>query len=168
MTPLKARLWRMLTVRWQAEPLSGAGAANMGGRWNRPGLPALYLSFDHSTAIAEFHQSLVRPGTLTAYDVKAKSIADLTAPDAPDQFVFDRHMPWCEWRSLWAIKGEEPPTWALADRLRAQGAAGAIVPSVQSKGGRNLILWDWSAGEGESAQVRVIDPLAELSSFLLH
>ena len=168
MTPLKARFWRMLTVRWQAEPLSGAGAANMGGRWNRPGLPALYLSFDHGTAIAEFHQSLVRPGTLTAYDVKAKAIADLTAPDAPEQFGFERGTPWCEWRHLWSIKRQEPPTWALADRLKAQGAVGAIVPSVQIKGGKNLILWRWSTQEGDGAQIRVIDPLAELSSFLLH
>jgi RES domain-containing protein len=168
MEPLKARLWRMLTVRWQAEPLSGEGAAKMGGRWNRPGTPALYLSFDHGTAIAEFHQSLVRPGTLTAYDVKAQPIADLTAADAAQHYGFDRATPWCEWRKLWMVMGQEPPTWALADHLMAQGAAGAIVPSVQIKGGRNLVLWRWSADAEEGAQVRVIDPLAELSSFLLH
>jgi RES domain-containing protein len=168
MEPMKARLWRMLTVRWQSQPLSGEGAAKMGGRWNRPGMPALYLSFDHGTAIAEFHQSLVRPGTLTAYDVRAEQIADLTAADAPARFNFDRQVPWCEWRKLWLIDKQEPPTWDLADQLMAQGATGAIMPSVQIKGGRNLVLWRWGEEAGNGAQVRVIDPLAELSSFLLH
>ncbi|WP_439546652.1 RES domain-containing protein [Sandarakinorhabdus sp.] len=35
---------RYLTPRWSHAPLSGAGAALHGGRFNRPGVPALYLS----------------------------------------------------------------------------------------------------------------------------
>jgi RES domain-containing protein len=165
MQKLTARLWRMLTVRWQAEPLSGAGAAAFGGRWNRVGQPALYLSFDHATAIAEFHQSLVRPGTLAAYDVQAAVIADLSGPLAPTQYGFTPDVLRCQWRHLHRIKEQDPPSWSLTDRLIAGGAQGAVVPSVQHRGGLNLVLWNWSGEGGKGAQVRVLDPHGELTVF---
>ena len=71
-------MWRMLAPRWAFDPLSGAGAARAGGRWNAPGQATLYLSDSHATAIAEYQQDLPRPGTLTAYDVDAQDILDLT------------------------------------------------------------------------------------------
>jgi RES domain-containing protein len=67
----------MLAPRWAFDPLSGAGAARAGGRWNVPGQAALYLSDSHATAIAEYQQDLPRPGTLTACDVDAQAILDL-------------------------------------------------------------------------------------------
>jgi RES domain-containing protein len=68
----------MLTIRYQREPFSGEGARLHGGRWNPPGVAALYLGTDHATAIAEFYQSLARPGTLAPYRLDATAIADLT------------------------------------------------------------------------------------------
>jgi RES domain-containing protein len=76
---VEGRFWRMLAPRWAFDPLSGAGAARAGGRWNERGQAALYLSDNHATAIAEYQQDLPRPGTLTAYDVDASTILDLTA-----------------------------------------------------------------------------------------
>jgi RES domain-containing protein len=161
--PIDSRFWRMLTVRWQREPLSGAGAGAVGGRWNRLGQPALYLSVDHSTAVSEFHQSLVRPGTLVGYDIKASTIADLTSPTVFDALSVDSSIVACDWRSLWRIDGMEPPTWSLVDQLCLGGAQGALVPSQQQVGGVNLVLWRWSDTAGAGAVVRVIDPNAELS-----
>jgi RES domain-containing protein len=56
---------------WAALPLSGAGAAVNGGRFNRPGVEALYLSVDPVTALAEYRQgaSITPPGTSVAYQV---------------------------------------------------------------------------------------------------
>lgn len=164
--PLRARFWRMLSVRWQREPLSGAGAGKTGGRWNRGGQPALYLSRDHGTAIAEFHQMLVRPGTLVAYEIASGAIADLT-----DKSFFSAHFPAlaehevvnCQWREIWKLENREPPTWALVDSLRSAGAVGALVPSVQQRGGVNLVLWEWSGKSGTDAHIRVIDPESELA-----
>ena len=164
--PLHARFWRMLNLRWQREPLSGAGAAKMGGRWNRVGQEALYLSRNHGVAVAEFHQTLVRPGTLVAYDVASDAIADLT-----DKTFITKHFPTldedevvnCEWRKIWKLENREPPTWALVDALRSEGAVGALVPSVQQRGGVNLVLWEWSDKSGADAHVRVIDPESELA-----
>lgn len=38
------------------EPLSGSGAAAFGGRWNPPGLAAIYLAFPVEACIAEFQR----------------------------------------------------------------------------------------------------------------
>ena len=60
---------RYLTPKWAADPLSGAGAAIGGGRFNRPGVAALYLSVEPATALDEYAQgsSIVPPATLVAY-----------------------------------------------------------------------------------------------------
>lgn len=56
---------RVLTPRWAIAPTSGAGAAKGGGRFNRPGIEALYLSATSQTAEAEYRQDaeLMPPGT---------------------------------------------------------------------------------------------------------
>jgi RES domain-containing protein len=65
---------------WAALPLSGAGAAVNGGRFNRPGVEALYLSVDPATARAEYQQgaSITPPGTLVAYRVDVEGVVDFS------------------------------------------------------------------------------------------
>ncbi len=48
--PLTGRFWRMLGVRWQRRAFE-SGSHLTGGRWNPPGMPALYVSADYNTAI---------------------------------------------------------------------------------------------------------------------
>lgn len=157
-----ARFWRLLSIRWQEQPLSGEGASRTGGRWNRRGSPALYLAADHATAIAEFHQQLVRPGTLAGYDVQSSAVADLTDEAALDDLGVDRKALLCGWRTIFAVNGGTPPTWPLADRMIDAGAHGALVPSAQNPGGANLVLWRWSDRKGEGARVRLADPEGDL------
>src|SRR3546814_4427365 len=45
------------TPQWASDPLSGAGAAAKGGRFNREGVEALYLSLDEVTALREYQQT---------------------------------------------------------------------------------------------------------------
>ena len=62
----------MLSPRWSHRPLSGERGAKRGGRWNAPGLRALYVGS------VQYEQDLgIRLGTLCAYDVDADGIADL-------------------------------------------------------------------------------------------
>lgn len=157
--PLKRRAWRTLSVRWQREPLA-SGSHQTGGRWNAVGTRALYLSCDHSTAIMEYYRSLVRPGTLAAYEVEAAAIADLTDKEALRRAGIDSSVLDCDWQTIHAIDGKTPPSWALAEALIRQGAEGALVPSVQHVGGTNLVLWRW--GESGGARVRLIDPEGDL------
>lgn len=60
--------YRYLTPKWAYLPLSGAGAARGGGRFNRPGVEALYISVGPDTALAEYKQGsgLPNPATLAA------------------------------------------------------------------------------------------------------
>lgn len=56
--------YRMHTPKWASQPTSGQGAAAHGGRANRPGVAALYLSLEYETAIEEFKRrsELLRHG----------------------------------------------------------------------------------------------------------
>lgn len=153
--PLTGRYWRMLSVHWQSRPFE-SGSHLTGGRWNPVGVPALYLSADYNTAIQEMHQDLLRPGTLVAFDVRASAIGDLR--DA------DRRLAENEWRRIYKLEGGTPPSWKLAKRLIADGAEGALVPSVQNRGGLNLVLWRWRDAEkaGEGAAITLLDPMGDL------
>ena len=141
----------MLEVRWQGLPLE-SGSHLTGGRWNPLGTPALYLAADYHTAIQEMHQNLIRPATLVAVDVEADAIADLREADPA--------ITHCLWRTIYALQDNVPPSWALAQKLIASGAEGALVPSVQNRGGTNLVLWRWhdASAPGEGAGLSVLDP----------
>ena len=53
---VKTTAYRVFVPRWAYAPTSGEGAAKHGGRVNRPGLEALYLSLDPETAVKEYQQ----------------------------------------------------------------------------------------------------------------
>ncbi len=157
--PVRGRAWRILSPRWAHAPLSGDGAARNGGRWNRPGQPALYLSEQIETAFAEYQQELgVRPGTFVAYDVEAV-LVDLTRSDVLDAVGATHADLLGAWKSVAWVEHGTPATWRLADRLGADHC-GLRVPSVQYGGGTNLVLWAWNVPGG--AQVSVLDPRGEL------
>lgn len=158
---LSGRFWRLLSLRWQREPL-GSGAHLTGGRWNALGTPAIYFGADHATAIAEYHQALVQPGTLVAYDIEANAIVDLCDPATRADLGVADDVPSCEWRLIYAVQKRDPPSWAVAQRLVEAGVQGALVPSVQRRCGVNLVLWRWSADGSAGAQVTAIDPHGDL------
>ena len=148
----------MLSPRWQHEPLSGAGAARAGGRWNPSGTPALYLSADHGTAIAEYMQALIHPGTLAPYEVEANAILDLTDSTVRASSRIDDSVLTLPWRRIRDIERTVPPSWALATAALGAGFDGCLVPSVQAKG-VNLVMWRWNK---EGAKVSLVDPTDEL------
>jgi RES domain-containing protein len=60
LTHLKSEAYRMHVPKWAVAPTSGAGAGTYGGRANRIGVEALYLSLDALTALAEYQQTSPR------------------------------------------------------------------------------------------------------------
>ncbi len=52
--PPGTTLFRAQSPQWPSRPTSGAGAATRGGRFNREGVEALYLSLDEVTALREY------------------------------------------------------------------------------------------------------------------
>lgn len=157
--PVKGRFWRMLAPRWAFDPLSGAGAARAGGRWNTPGQAALYLSDSHATAIAEYQQDLPRPGTLTAYDVDAQHILDLADPAVRRALGLDDAFLRQPWKHMRDVARQRPSCWDFVTEVAAGGWWGLRVPAVQAAG-TNLVLWRWN--ETQAAVVRHIDPLGDL------
>ena len=146
--------YRCLTPKWSYLPLSGAGAAQNGGRFNRPGVEALYLSdspprargLEHAppeTAFAEYGQdsSIIPPGTLVAYTAQVDLVVDFSGG-------FDeatRPAAWSAWSSDWKyiarIERRAPPTWHLADGLVSEGFKGLLFPSMRYANGVNLVLF---------------------------
>jgi RES domain-containing protein len=149
----------MLAPRWAFDPLSGAGAARAGRRWNEIGQKALYLSADHATAIAEYQQDLPRPGTLTAYDVRADSMIDLTDRDVLAALAFDLDLLRAPWKLARDIERRRPACWDFVTAAVAHGCQGARAPPVQAEGS-NLLWWRWNEDEG--ATVHYVDPLGDL------
>ena len=158
--PLVCPLWRMLPIRHQFDPFSGEGARLYGGRWNARGTPALYLATDHASAVAEFYQGLAKPGTLAPYRLDANHIADLTDGRGGPADAAVEHGLTANWKAMAARGDRTSPSWDLAAGLIAAGAEGALVPSVQNRGGTNLVLWRWHdamAGGGDGASLTLLD-----------
>jgi RES domain-containing protein len=148
----------MLAPKWAHDPLSGAGAAARGGRFNEPGMPALYMSEQFATAISEYEQDLgIRPGTLCAYDVDITAIVDLCDAVVPGISRDDLR---CPWKQIAFVAKSRPPTWDIARRLFDAGAAGIRVASVQPVNGANLVVWRWNDAAGRT--VVALDPLGDL------
>ena len=63
--------YRVIVPAYAGTPYSGMGAARQGGRFNRPGQEALYLSLDEPTALAEYRQDnpWLPPGTICTFFV---------------------------------------------------------------------------------------------------
>ena len=73
--------YRMHVPRWAVAPTSGAGAGKHGGRANRQGVEALYLSMETATGIQEYQQVstlLPPPGTLASYQLALGPVVDFT------------------------------------------------------------------------------------------
>jgi RES domain-containing protein len=78
---LKTQAYRVHVPRWAFSPTSGAGAREHGGRLNRVGVDALYLSLEEQTALAEYKQlsALMPPGLIVSYSVSVTNIVDFRA-----------------------------------------------------------------------------------------
>lgn len=157
--------YRAHDPRWSHLPLSGAGAAIHGGRFNPQGMAALYLSLSIMTAVREANQGLafkIDPCVLCSYEVDCEDIADLRteAGRAADGVALSDMA--CGWFSHIAA-GMNPPSWAVARRLIGVGHAGMLVPSFApgtTDEDTNLVLWNWGADPPRA--VSVYDPSGKL------
>lgn len=153
--------YRAHDPRWSFSPLSGAGAATHGGRFNPKGVPALHLTLDILSAIREAQQGLPRkidPLVLCRYEVDCENVVDLTNPGV----LLDLLISPADLAGGWLLSaqaGETPASWDIAKRLIASGVTGVIVPGFApgvTSVDRNLVLWRW--GPDLPCQVSVHDP----------
>lgn len=147
--------------RWAFNPLSGAGAALKGGRFNPVGRAALYLSLDLTTVFLEASQGFlhkVTPLTIVSYSVDCTDIHDLTDPAVLRALAIDPTALSDAW-ALALAERRRPRCWDVAEQLIDGGAAGIIVPSFAPGAGeanKNLVLWRW--GDVHPHKVEAFDP----------
>ncbi len=98
-TPRKERapqpsrtFYRLVKARHADDPFSGIGAETFGGRWNPPGVKAVYFSSSKALATLE---TVVHAGAellrqsqfvMLSVEVPEEEIAQLAAPHLPDQW----------------------------------------------------------------------------------
>ena len=139
--PPGTTLFRAHTPQWASRPTSGAGAATRGGRFNREGVEAWYLSLDEVTALREYQQTspFLPPCTICSYTAALRDLVDLR--QLHHGAAWDEL--WHDWREdLRHLKFErhiEPPTWVLADMVLAHGYTGILFPSQAHEGGTKRI-----------------------------
>lgn len=159
------RCYRGHDPQWSFSPISGDGAAATGGRYNRKGEPALYLSLDVMTSIAECTQGLLGrlpPLTMCEYDVDCEPIADLTTLEARLKLQVAWEDMACPWLQHMRNQ-EQAPSWLVVDRLKAARFVGLLSPSFApgaASDANNLVLWSW--GADLPSRVIAFDPTGRL------
>lgn len=144
----KGYLYRALNPIYAREPLSGRGAELYGGRFNRKGTPALYMSLSVMTALREANQAgSLQPTTLVSYDADIERVFDcrddaaLAAEGVDAAMLADP-----TWRDQMKTSGEAT-TQAFARKLATAGYRGLLVKSFAAGATNddfNLVLWTWS------------------------
>jgi RES domain-containing protein len=158
---LNAPAYRVHQPRWAYSPTSGAGACEHGGRLNRPGLPALYLALDVTTALEEYRQlsALVRPGLMVSYELRIGKVVDFSGGYTRSWELLWQELT-CDWRRLWFNQHVEPPSWLLADAALEAGAVGILFPSIANPDGTNLVLY--TEALEASDRLEAYDPTGDL------
>lgn len=154
----KTAAYRMLVPRWSVAPTSGEGAAKHGGRANRPGVEALYLSLDTETAVNEYQQvsSLLPPGTLVSYHLTVDPVVDFRSGYDAAYWSNIWEDFFCDWRELWFQQQIEPPSWMIGDEVIARGSKGILFRSRLAPQGTNLVIYPTQFDADDS--IIVYDP----------
>ena len=156
-------LYRALNPVWASQPLSGAGAAIYGGRFNRRGRAALYCSLTPMTAVREANQvGNLQPTTLVGLDADLSPLFDARDPAMLASKVINAAtLAAPGWRE--AMRGGAMSSGqAMAERLVKAGFCGLLVPSYArgaAADATNIILWRW--GEAGN-RVKLVDPTGSL------
>jgi RES domain-containing protein len=146
---LRAYAYRVHDPKWSFAPVSGAGVARVGGRANRPGVNALYLSLELATALAEYHQldTLMPPALMVSYEIKADPVVDFSGGYSNNWEPIWQDF-FCDWRRMVFQEKIEPPSWVIGDMVQASGAKGILYPSTIA-GGTNLVLYNEALTEND-------------------
>jgi RES domain-containing protein len=139
--------------KWAFAPTSGSGAGKHGGRANRPGVDAVYLSLELETALAEYRQldALLPPALMVSYRINVGPVVDFRGgfTNAWNALWQDFY---CDWRKMYFNDGIEPPSWVIGDQAVAAGAKGILFKSLLA-GGTNLVLFSDALAATDTIEV---------------
>ncbi|WP_179117521.1 RES family NAD+ phosphorylase, partial [Burkholderia cenocepacia] len=123
-THVRETAYRAHAPKWAFQPVSGAGAALNGGRLNRPGVDAFYVSLDLQTACDEYKGicPILPPATLVEYTLDLGPVVDFSGGYTAEWEPIWSEL-FCDWKAL-ALNDIEPPSWVIGDIVRQQGFKG--------------------------------------------
>jgi len=140
---LEGYAFRYVPERHRGTALGGDGSHRNGGRYNPPGIGALYTSLQRHTALAERTYFLsdedpLEPQLLLTFDYSVTAIIDLM--DGGVLLALDT----TETEITAAVPNPSlgtAPTQILGAATKACGLQGILAPSRAYAGGKNLVLF---------------------------
>jgi RES domain-containing protein len=144
------RLFRVVDVVWQHEPLSGRGAGLFGGRFNAKGQDCFYTSLHYEIALREATQGIgdIEPVTVFSYAADIDNVLDLSSPGKIADFgASPAILRSPNWRDEMDRYGKSQ-SQEVAESVMTAGHPGMLVPSFAPgarEGDTNLVLWTWGA-----------------------
>ena len=131
--------WRAVAMGAEGRVLDGTVRA---GRYNRPGERTLYMSSSPEGVAAAMARYGEADRALMRLMVEADRLVDLRDRVACAALEIDPAAAKQDWIAA-LDRGETPPSWRVADRARAVGAAGLIDRSRRAPGQWHLVLFGW-------------------------
>jgi RES domain-containing protein len=144
--------YRSSTPKYATETdlVTGEGSRRFGGRWNPPGLAAIYASVTPETAMAETLAHVryfclpihsVMPRTFVALDFQLNRVLDLTDGRIRQRLgLSEKRIVETDWRAEMDA-GREPVTQLVGRAAADVGLEGLIVPSSAHQKGSNIVAF---------------------------
>ena len=129
---------------------SGDGAAKSGGRWNRPGISAIYASLDPITTTHKAYQNYntfgfpmtkIEPRVMAGAKANFDKVLDLTDAKVQTKIGFtSKELVEEDWETIQA-SGEESWTQAIGRGCLSAGFGAILVPSARNAKGKNIVIF---------------------------
>ncbi len=167
---LKACAFRSAGVKYAnaRDLVSGSGASYYGGRWNPPGVNAIYASLDPTTAVKESYQEFIkygfeahhiRPRVLAGVKLNVKRLLDLTDAGIRRKLVFRLDELTAEdWLAIQS-GGEESWTQAIGRGAILAGFEGILAPSARNRHGTNVVIFPENLASTSTVELMAKDEL---------
>jgi RES domain-containing protein len=162
--PWHGAIYRFAEVGYanRSDLVSGAGARKHGGRWNPPRFNCVYGSLDPTTAQEESYatydkygipRSKAAPHVRVVINLKLQQVLDLSSPAALRTLgVTRKELDAVDWEEEMRA-GNEALTQAIGRLVFDEELEGIIIPSSQTVGGKNLVLFPGRRLAGSSWKI---------------
>ena len=168
---IQTTVYRASSLLYFRTIFGGKGARlGSGGRFNRPGTPTIYVSFEPETAFLEYQQGVMppRPCATVAAELLLKEVLDLTGDLAGQQPDIQDWA--CDWEAAatsFAINPKTPTSdcasWRCSDIVRTSQLSGILYPSLRNPGRENLAIFPEEATAG-NYYLQPHDPVGEIAA----
>lgn len=167
---LKASAFRSAGVKYanEGDLISGSGASYNGGRWNPPGVKAIYASLDPVTAVKESYQEFlkygfkvqhIRPRVMAGVKLNVKCLLDLTDGGIRRKLDFSLgDLTGEDWHAIQS-GGDESWTQAIGRGALLAGFEGLLAPSARDRNGKNVVIFPDNLASTSAVELMATDEL---------